>query len=492
MKKKLFLLLASLSVACTAAGTALSLPATQADAGETDVVNLNFTDTMDGANFKAPAGNYGWKVEKGTLAPDNSIAETNQIGYLEQAIALNEQKYISLDFYVSATQFDIMLLPYSDTINPWDKTGVGMHCMASGWIRLDKYIDANDLWLGDYTGIGNGVDGLSHKLEIFSDGTNLSFKIDGVDAFTGATVDIPADSVRLLLRAPKGSYIDNLYIGAEKPSVETAVDFTAKLDESNFMAMALNGWKNVNGKYSPVDEGAMYNASATKYNQAIDLTGTKYISFDFYSKAATFDVGLLDTAAGNIWGNALYIHLPFSDGTIGVNDYVDCTTGNYLGGSAINVVDGKAHNLEILVSEGKVSYALDGTVILQGFDVPSESAYLVFRAVGTESYIDNLYIADSAPTGIDIDFATESDGNVFLAWNSAGWSANADGYFVANANWASTQLNEKLDLTKNQEITFDVFLSSTDADKQLNVGFFSEENLANASNAGAGIGLRFG
>ena len=492
MKKKLFLLLASLSVACTAAGTALSLPATQADAGETDVVNLNFTDTMDGANFKAPAGNYGWKVEKGTLAPDNSIAETNQIGYLEEGIALNEQKYISLDFYVSATQFDIMLLPYADTVNPWDKTGVGMHCMASGWIRLDKYIDANDLWLGDYTGIGNGVDGLSHKLEIFSDGVNLTFKIDGVDAFTGATVEIPADSVRLLLRAPKGSYIDNLYIGTEKPSIETAVDFTAKLDESNFMAMALNGWKNVNGKYSPVDEGAMYNASATKYNQAIDLTGTKYISFDFYSKAATFDVGLLDTAAGNIWGNALYIHLPFSDGTIGVNDYVDCTTGNYLGGSAINVVDGKAHNLEILVSEGKVSYALDGTVILQGFDVPSESAYLVFRAVGTESYIDNLYIADSAPMGIDIDFATESDGNVFLAWNSAGWSANADGYFVANANWASTQLNEKLDLTKNQEITFDVFLSSTDADKQLNVGFFSEENLANASNAGAGVGFSLG
>jgi len=172
-------------------------------------------------------------VTKGVLTPDNSQADGAQIGYLEQAIALNESKYISLDFYASACPMDIMLLPYAETVNPWVKTGVAVHCMASGWLRLDRYIDANDLHIADYTGIGDGVDGYAHKLEITSDGTNLTFKVDGVDAFTGATVAIPADSVQLVLRAPKDSYIDNLYIASEKPA-ETAtavdVDFTDKTE----------------------------------------------------------------------------------------------------------------------------------------------------------------------------------------------------------------------------------------------------------------------
>ena len=500
MKKQLLILLAALSVTSTAVGTLLSTSSlSTAKAEDSVAVNFDFTDTMDGAAFKAPASNYGWKVAKGTLTPDNSQTENAQIGYLEQAIALNENKYISLDFYASTCPMDIMLLPYADTVNPW-ATGVGVHCMASGWLRLDTYIDANTGWLADYTGIGNGVDGYAHKLEITSDGTNLTFKVDGVDAFTGATVAIPADSVQLVLRAPEGSYIDNLYIADSKPTAtETVVDvdFTDKTDLNDFTTMALNGWTGGNGKYHPVDAGAMYNASATKYNTAIDLTGTKYISFDFYSTATTFDVGLLDTAAGNIWGNALFIHMPFSDGaTIGINSYVDCTAGAYYDGMSINCIDGKAHTLEMFVENSKISYALDGNTLVGNggtaqFNAPSDTAYLVFRAVGTESYIDNLYIADSAPTDIDYDFDSLKDGNAFTAWNSAGWNV-VDGNFTAVGNWASTQMKAPLDFTKNQEITFDVYLTSADTDKQFNVGFFSEENLATAANAGAGVGFSLG
>ena len=49
---------------------------------------------------------------------------------------------------------------------------------------------------GSVTGIGNGVDGYAHKLEITSDGTNLTFKVDGMDAFTSVTVAIPAVCAR--------------------------------------------------------------------------------------------------------------------------------------------------------------------------------------------------------------------------------------------------------------------------------------------------------
>ena len=492
-KKLIGALCALTAVFCSGALVAVNAPATETAAAESTSISLDFTDTMDGAAFKAPANNYGWKVTKGTLTPDNSLATTAQVGYLEQAIALNENKYISLDFYASACPMDIMLLPYADTVNPW-ATGVGVHCMAGGYLRLDTYIDANTGWLADYTGIANGVDGYAHKLEITSDGTNLTFKVDGVDAFTSATVAIPADSAQLVLRAPEGSYIDNLYIADSKPTeTETVVDvdFTDKTDLNDFTTMALNGWTGGNGKYHPVDAGAMYNASATKYNTAIDLTGTKYISFDFYSTAATFDVGLLDTAAGNIWGNALFIHMPFSDGaTIGINSYVDCTSGEYYDGMAINCIDGKAHTLEMFVDNGKISYALDGNALVGNggtaqFNAPSDTAYLVFRAVGTESYIDNLYIADSAPTDIDYDFDSLKDAANFTAWNSAGWNV-VDGSFTANVNWASTQMKMPLDFTKNQEITFDVYLTSSDSDKQFNVGFFSEENLATASEVNSG------
>ena len=503
MKKQLLIFLASLSVACTATGAALSQPLLKkAKAEDASALKYDFTDTMDGADFAAPASNYGWKVTKGALAPDNSITPNKQIGYLEQAIALNVPKYISMDFYAQTSSFDVALVPCAETLDPW-ATGIGVHSNESGWMTLNTNIDLGPGWLADYTGIGNGVDGYAHKLEITSDGTNLTFKVDGMDAFTSVTVAIPADSVQLFLRAEEGSYIDNLYIGAEKPvETETAtyVDFTDKTDLNDFTSMALSGWTGGNGKYHPVDEGAWSNASAAKLNEVLDLTGTKYISFDFYATEASFDVGLLDTNATNIWGNALYIHVPYRDGqTIGIDNNVDSsgTSYQYYDGISIGCIDGKAHTLEIFVNNGKVSYALDGTALVGNggtteYDVPADNAYLVFRAVGTASYIDNLYVADSAPAAsVDYDFDSVKDGLEFANWNSAGWSAQ-NGGFAVNADWASTQLNTALDLTKNQEITFDVFLSSADTNKQFNVAFVSEENLATATTEGAGVGFSLG
>ena len=63
MKKQLLILLASLSVTSVAVGTLLSTSSlSTAKAEDSVAVNLDFTDTMDGAAFKAPASNYGCKV----------------------------------------------------------------------------------------------------------------------------------------------------------------------------------------------------------------------------------------------------------------------------------------------------------------------------------------------------------------------------------------------------------------------------------------------
>ena len=96
-KKKLLGIVSALFAVCSMGAVAGWNSPVQADA-DSGKLSYAFTDTMDGAAFKAPTSHYGWKVAKGVLSPDNSLATENQIGYLEEAIALNESKYISLDF----------------------------------------------------------------------------------------------------------------------------------------------------------------------------------------------------------------------------------------------------------------------------------------------------------------------------------------------------------------------------------------------------------
>ncbi|MBR4943256.1 MAG: hypothetical protein IKZ28_04415, partial [Clostridia bacterium] len=196
MKKQLLLFLASLSVACVASGIAFSnISINTADAENSASRSFDFTDTMDATAFKAPASHFGWKVTKGTLSPDNSQTETAQIGYFGEAIALNETKYISFDFYATDALFDVALVPYEETVNPW-ATGIAIHSNLLNVMTLNGNIDLGPAWMEDSVLVGNCVDGYAHKLEIYSDGTNLTFAIDGISLFT-STVAIPSDNVRL-------------------------------------------------------------------------------------------------------------------------------------------------------------------------------------------------------------------------------------------------------------------------------------------------------
>jgi len=59
-KKKWIGALCALSVIACAVGIGFSYPASpKANAENTESVDLDFTDTMDGAAFKAPANNFG-------------------------------------------------------------------------------------------------------------------------------------------------------------------------------------------------------------------------------------------------------------------------------------------------------------------------------------------------------------------------------------------------------------------------------------------------
>lgn len=262
-----------------------------------------------------------------------------------------------------------------------------------------------------------------------------------------------------------------------EPNIETnsdiAFDFEDAEQENSMTVLTNGGWTVRDGKYHPSQAGVEHNASAFRLMDAMDLSVTKYISMDFYATEKTFDIGFLDVSAENMWGNALFIHLPFSDGTIGVNTYVDCTAGTYLGGSTVNVMDGMMHNLKIAVAEEKVSYFLDGEFLLGDFDIPSQQAYLVIRAVGEDSYIDNLIISDEdiayIPPVVDnsyeeaeLDFSKELDGTkYFTTLDTNGWTVKDGAFYPEYMPWSSTYLTQPIDLNEEKYISFD-FLAVKD------------------------------
>jgi hypothetical protein len=339
----------------------------------------------------------------------------------------------------------------------------------------------------------NVLDGRVHNLKIAVADGKVAYYLDGAE-LSSSFADIPAEQVFIVFRAVGAdSYIDNLiisdsdieYVTPVTYLEELSLDFSSADTAANFVELALGGWQVVGGKYAHTQNGAMNNASAVRTALPIDLTGTKYISLDFYSTAATFDIGFLDVSAVNMWGNALFFHAPYSDGaTIGVDTYIDCG-GTYIGGVAQNPMDGKAHNLLMTVIGGKVSFELDGVQISFTANIPADTVYLVLRAVGTGSYIDNLTIGASEPMmgEFSLDFSESVSTKLFTTYYNNGWSAE-DGKYVPYGVDSTVQSFYKLDLTENWDVRFDVYLTGA-----FNVGFFAEPT---ALDVGDGKSFAFG
>lgn len=506
-KKNLLVVLSTLATACLVGGVAFSLPtpsAVSVRAENPSDLALDFSESAHSGEFTPAQNHYGWKTENGKLVPDTSVAQTAQLSYTTKSVALNEQKYISLDFYTAGQNFDVALIPSACVPNDlWTKTAIALHACVSAntnVLQLNTYLDVpSETWLAD--AVVNCFDGNAHKLEIFSDGSYLTFKLDGTQIYADKTVAIPANEVNIAIRANKGAYVDNLYIADSAPTVTENgtknFDFTYASDAGNFTALALDGFVQKDGKFYPAQAGTLdsYQVSAVQYNQPISLTGTKYISLDFKATANQFDVGLLGTSEVNMWGKSLTAHVPDHSGVFSVTNNID--VGDWLGGMTATLTDGNVHTLEIFVANGKVSYKLDGiTPVLDTakteFDIPAEEVYLVIRSAGIESFIDNLYIGDSKPTSSSVnwEFDKVSDGNNFAIYGeSAGWSM-ANGVYKPNASWASVNTLEKIDFTTDKEISFDVYLPEGSAEKQFNVGLFADTQTATEKDTG--VSFSFG
>ena len=132
------------------------------------------------------------------------------------------------------------------------------------------------------------------------------------------------------------------------------------------------------------------------------------------------------------------------------------------------------------MENAKLSIAVDGVAYdTLTADIPGATAYLLLQSTNTANVLDNLAV-EAKKTPYD---------DVFEKYGSGkGWGY-ADEKLSPNAPWSVINTVETLDVSKNQEIEFDVYLPENDTDKQFNVGFFASK--VEEDNVGADTGLAF-
>lgn len=161
-----------------------------------------------------------------------------------------------------------------------------------------------------------------------------------------------------------------------------------------------------------VQDGKLYAESwaKTSLNIAIPTAGEKYVSIDFcVQNDSYFLVGFLkDTTTLNNGVDYSFVLNPTNKATYVYQGSLSQTT--WKASHSQNYCDGKEHTLVIKVSDGIISYRIDGTNIFTSttFDNykndETEYIYLSFESSKTTTYIDNVEFSDDDPAVFKIDF----------------------------------------------------------------------------------------
>ncbi len=290
-----------------------------------------------------------------------------------------------------------------------------------------------------------------------------------------------------------------LTVNAAETLESTTVDFTTD-DGGVFTAHSNGGWTATDGKYMPAAASAI-----TKTAKGLDLTGTIYVSFDFYATGTPFDFVLLpDIDSG--WSGGLGFHL-YPD-VITVNNNLD--RNGWIGDCTAYpnaLMDGKAHNVKMKIANGKASFYVDGETTPVSFNGGAfteielssaaigtslgNSAQIIFRAADTESYIDNFkvstsdieYVApeqsDNSYTELSLSFSDSMDPTYF---SSVGNGFRVDGgkYYPSQKN-GTVYLNQAISTTGTTYIAFEYYAAQN---ARFTVAYLSDQT-------GAGNGLGF-
>lgn len=264
-----------------------------------------------------------------------------------------------------------------------------------------------------------------------------------------------------------------------------SLDFSTAADAEYFT--------NTNSSWSVNEETGRYHANsawATAYlNTAIDFTTDKYIAFDMCLKADSnkqFNVGLAATT--NFMENCLGIS--FRSGTTWL---CSALGGTWQGeDNTKDYFDETVYNVKISVKNKVITFVINGVEFasvggVSSLNLTVDSAYLVFQATSTESYIDNLVISDKdieyVPPVVDnsyeeisLDFSKSSDVSKYFTDKVGGWKSDG-GWFYPNDKYSSTYLTQELKMDGEKYIAFDFYISKNNdgaANTQFNVGIMND------------------
>lgn len=268
----------------------------------------------------------------------------------------------------------------------------------------------------------------------------------------------------------------------------TTVDFSSSTAVNDFAVV------NSGGSVGTITDGKYYpNAWAQNYYKvAIPTDQTRHVSLDFYlpsieETGSTYSqmwVGLItDTKDINTAGKSLGMQMN-TDHSVSYFYKNAQKQGTYLGQFS-KMTFGAEHTLEMFIQNGKITYAMDGSVIkfAEGFtevDVPSNgtdsNAYLFFEFSSKKGWVDDIKISDCS----ELDFSSNLVAQKFITTISGASKGVAEnGVFKPNA-WAQNYWITPLDLTKNVVLSYDFYmpgyetLSTADKYSQLYAALVSD------------------
>ncbi len=360
-------------------------------------VAYDFTEATDANNFGTKGA--AWEVQDGKFYANAEWASS----YLKTPLDTGKEFNISFDLVLNKheTQNNMFWLGFAsdDTLasfkglriipdTVWFNTGFG----SANWLGEDATVKL--------------YDGKTYTVSINVKNGEMHFEIDNKpfacsNGLVSMEVPVLGNSTACYFAMQSASancYIDNFEVVEVSPADSGAIDFEEATDADLFeVATGSNAWQIVEGKYTASADSALYAGTAMKLKQSIDLTKDQEIAFDFAITKYNFDIALVDVNE-NIWGKTAHVLHFLEYGTTGLatlNNNID------MPGSTVwykdyplptDYTDGAQHTLKMVVASGTVTYYVDG-VEAASAAIPANEVYLVFRACGAGTYIDNLTIS---------------------------------------------------------------------------------------------------
>ncbi len=497
-------------------------------------IDLDFA-ADDGGVFEEQAFG-GWVVGNGAYHPAQAAtSEGKSIAKTKRSFDLTKPLTISFDFYAETPNFDVFLAPAFGW-NEGDGFTVRVCFNTADADRLNicTAIDGQG-YLGDYVGKFSGGNA-SHNMKIDFDGTAFSVYMDGaetpVEFNNGAGTSISLEKLAKLneekkafifLRATEtASYIDNFKVTfpsaqpepPEPPTPTDPIDLDFESDDGGkFTATGdTSGWTVKEGKYYPAA-----NFAATYLSQAIDLTTTTYISFDFFVDHGSFDqaegffsAALLPDASDIRSGFGIHCYYSYGAAVLTVNG-AGLDKNVWIQDYMFNWDDGKVHNLKLEFTGKSAYFWIDNTAVTNGSGtteftntIAGDTAYFALQAASADCFIDNFkvspedieYVAPVQPDlpeppepsaePIKLDFTAKADGEKFAVAGAGGWTVDGGKFYPAQ-DYGATYLIQPIDLTKTTYISFDFLAAKGTFDPS--IAQFNIALLPNISDLTSGFGI---